>query len=86
MAEGMCYICNQPYTAANKDAVVNEIVGHMMAAHHGHVKRDTLEAKNKFDKCPACGAELGKPYVTCPNCGADLVEQFARKITARYLK
>ena len=86
MAEGICYVCNQPYSAANRDVLVDEIVGHMMAAHPGHVKRDTLETKNKFAKCPVCGAALGKPYAKCPNCGADLVEQFARKVTAGYIK
>jgi uncharacterized OB-fold protein len=42
--------------------------------------RDTLEPKNKFEKCPNCGAALGKPLVKCPNCGVDLIEQFARKV------
>lgn len=86
MAEGICYVCNETYTAADKDTLIDEIVVHMMANHLGHVKRDALETKNKFDKCPACGAEVGKPYATCPNCGADLVEQFARKVTAGYTK
>jgi len=86
MAEGICYVCNQTYTAANEDAVIDEIVGHMMAGHLGHVRRDTLEPKNKFDKCPVCGAAIGKPLIKCPNCGADLIEQFAKKITKGYVK
>jgi hypothetical protein len=86
MAQGICYICNQPYTAASRDAVVDEIVGHMMAQHWGHLRRDTLEPKNKFATCPVCGAALGKPLVKCPNCGADLIEQFAKKATSGYVK
>lgn len=86
MAEGICYVCNQSYTAASKDAVIDDIVGHMMAEHHGHLKRDALEPKNKFAKCPVCGAALGKPYLKCTSCGADLVEPFARKVTSGYVK
>ncbi len=86
MAEGICYVCNQAYTAADRDTVVDEIVEHMMAEHHGHLRRDTLEPKNKFDKCPACGAEVGKVLFKCPQCDADLVKQFARKVTLGYVK
>jgi anaerobic ribonucleoside-triphosphate reductase len=86
MAEGICYVCNQSYTAPSQDAVVDQIVEHMMAQHLGYIRRDTLESKNKFDKCPNCGAALGKPLVKCPNCGADLIEQYARKVTKRYVK
>jgi len=74
MAEGICYICNQSYTAPSQSALVDQIVGPMMAQHWGHLRRDTLEPKNKFDKCPNCGAALGKPLVKCPNCGVDLIE------------
>ena len=32
----------------------------------GTSQRDTLEPKNKFDKCPNCGAALGKPLSSAP--------------------
>jgi len=72
MVEGICYVCNQTFTAASKDALVDKIVEHIMASHHGWVWRDAMQAKNVFEKCP--------------NCSADLVEQFARKVTVRYVK
>jgi len=86
MAEGICYVCNQTFTAASKDALVDKIVEHIMASHHGWVWGDAMQAKNVFEKCPVCGATLGKLAAKCPNCGADLVEQFARKVTVRYVK
>lgn len=86
MEEGICYVCNQTYTGTPRDALIDQIVTHMMATHHGHIKLDTLETENKFDKCPICGTPIGKPLLKCPNCGADLMEQFARKVTAGYMK
>ncbi len=85
MAEGICYVCTQAFTAKDKDTVVDKIVEHIMAEHHGHVWRDTLEPKNKFDKCPLCGGTVGKLLKNCPNCGADLVEQFARRVASGYV-
>jgi Oxygen-sensitive ribonucleoside-triphosphate reductase len=85
MAEGICYVCNQSFTAADRDAVVDDIVKHQMTAHHGGIWGDAIQAKNAFDKCPVCGADLGKPLARCPNCGADLIEQYARKVTLRYV-
>jgi len=35
MAEGICYICNQSYTAPSQSALVDQIVGYMMAQHWG---------------------------------------------------
>jgi anaerobic ribonucleoside-triphosphate reductase len=86
MAEGICYVCNQVYKAADKDTLVNELARHMMTAHLGWVRRDSLEMKNKFKTCPVCGGVVDKPLTKCPNCGADLIEQFARKIAAGYAK
>jgi ribosomal protein S27AE len=86
MVEGICYVCNQPFSGADRETVINQIVAHMLATHLGHVKRDTLEAKNKFEKCPVCGAPIGKPLLNCPNCGANLIEHFGRKITMRYVR
>jgi uncharacterized protein with PIN domain len=89
MAEGLCYVCNQSFMAKDKDAVIDKIVEHMMApapeGHHGWIWGDALQTKNTFEKCPVCGAALGKLYAKCPNCGADLVEQYARKIAAGYI-
>jgi hypothetical protein len=84
--EGICYVCNRSYRAADKNTVIDEIVNHMMAKHFGPLKADALETKNKFDKCPVCGDGVGKPLLKCPHCGADLVEQFARKITSGYVR
>ncbi|MGC9444315.1 MAG: hypothetical protein ACP5E9_05235 [Candidatus Methanospirareceae archaeon] len=85
MVEGICYVCNQPFSGSDKDALVNQIVAHMLATHRGHVKRDTLDMKNKFEKCPVCGAPIGKPLFKSSSCGANLVEQFGRKVTMGYL-
>ncbi|RZN37659.1 MAG: hypothetical protein EFT35_05810 [Methanophagales archaeon ANME-1-THS] len=85
MAEGICYVCTRPYTAPTRDAAVDKIVNHIMTRHLAQVKSDTLETKNKFEKCPVCGAPIGKPLLKCPTCGADLVEQFARKVTRGYI-
>jgi rubrerythrin len=85
MAEGICYVCNQSFTEADKGTVVDKIVGHMMAAHHGGIWGDAMQAKNAFDKCPVCGADIGKPLAKCPNCGADLIEHYARKVASRYV-
>lgn len=85
MVEGICYVCNQPFSGSDKDTLINQIVAHMLATHLGHVKRDTLETKNKFENCPVCGAPIGKPLLKCPSCGANLIEQFGRKITMRYV-
>ena len=38
MAEGICYICNQSYTAPSQSALVDQIVGPMMAQHWGHLR------------------------------------------------
>jgi len=54
---------------------------------HSYSKSEAnVKPKNKFDKCPVCGAAIGKPLIKCPNCGADLIEQFAKKITKGYVK
>jgi len=62
------------------------IVEHIMAEHHGWAWGDAMQSKNVFEKCPVCGATLGKLVAKCPNCGADMVEQFARKVTMGYIK
>lgn len=85
MAEGICYVCNQSFSAANKDAAIDKIVEHMMAAHHGGIWGDAMQAKNAFDKCPVCDADIGKPFAKCPSCGTDLIEQYARKVVSRYV-
>ena len=82
MVEGICYVCNQTFTAADKDALVDKI----MASHRGWAWGDAMQSKNVFDKCPVCGATLGKLVAKCPNGGADMVEQFARKVTMGYIK
>jgi len=85
MAEGICYVCNQSFSAASKDAAIDKIVEHMMAAHHGGIWGDAMQAKNAFDKCPVCDADIGKPFAKCPSCGTDLIEQYARKVVSRYV-
>ena len=89
MAEGRCYVCNQMFTAKDKDAVIDKVVEHMMApapdGHHGWLWGDAMQTKNTLEKCPVCGAALGKLYANCPNCGADLIEQYARKTASAYI-
>ena len=85
MAEGRCYVCNQMFSAKDKDTAEDKIVEHMMAEHHGWVWKDAMQTKNTFEKCPGCGAALGKLYAKCPNCGADLIEQYAIKVASAYV-
>ena len=84
MSKGRCYVCNQMFSANNKDAAVDKVVEHMMEQHHGWIWGDAMQTKNTFAKCPACGAALGHLYAHCPNCGADLVEQYAIKTASAY--
>ena len=77
MAEGRCYVCNQMFSAKDKDTVVEKVVEHMMGEHHGWIWGDAMQTKNTFEKCPVCGAALGHLYAKCPNCGVDLIEQYA---------
>jgi rubrerythrin len=77
MAKGICYVCNQMFSGKDKDTAVEKMVEHMMAEHHGWIWGDAMQTKNTFEKCPVCGAALGKLYANCPSCGADLIEQYA---------
>jgi predicted RNA-binding Zn-ribbon protein involved in translation (DUF1610 family) len=86
MVEGICYVCNKSFTAKDKDSVVDKIVEHMLEAHHGWIWGDAMQTKNTLEKCPACGATLGKLYAKCPNCGEDLIEQYARKVASSYVR
>jgi hypothetical protein len=86
MAEGICYVCNKSFKAADRSTAIDKIVRHLMTVHLGLVKSDTLDSKNKFATCPVCGAGIGKPLLKCPHCGTDLMEQFARKMTSGHVK
>jgi len=86
MAEGLCYVCNQSFTAKDKDSAVDKMVEHMLEAHHGWIWGDAMQTKNMFDKCPVCGGSVGQIIAKCPNCGADLVEQYARKVASNYVR
>ena len=85
MVEGRCYVCNQTFAAKDSGTIVDNLVEHIMAEHHGWVWGDAMQTKNTFDKCPVCGTTLGKILAKCPNCGADLIEQYARKVAAGYV-
>ena len=78
-------MCNQTFTAKDSGTIVDNLVEHIMAEHHGWVWGDAMQTKNTFDKCPVCGTTLGKILAKCPNCGADLIEQYARKTAAGYV-
>ena len=78
-------MCNQTFTAKDSGTIVDTLVEHIMAEHHGWVWGDAMQTKNTFDKCPVCGTTLGKILAKCPNCGADLIEQYARKTAAGYV-
>ena len=84
MAQGRCYVCNETFAAKDKDAAVDKLAEHMMEAHHGWLWGDAMQTKNTLEKCPVCGAALGKLYANCPGCGADLIEQYARRVAAGY--
>jgi hypothetical protein len=86
MAQGICYVCQAPFSGATKDEALDKVVSHIMAEHHGWVWGDAMQAKNVFDKCPVCDGTIGKIAAKCPNCGADLLEQYAKKVTLRYVK
>lgn len=78
-------MCNQTFTAKDSGTIVDTLVEHVMAEHHGWVWGDAMQTKNTFDTCPVCGTTLGKILAKCPNCGADLIEQYARKVAAGYV-